>query len=38
MKRDLTREDVRQIVQAGLTYTCGNYTLLVRAFHMPARD
>jgi DNA-binding NtrC family response regulator len=38
MKRDLTREDVRQIVQAGLTYTRGNYKMLVRAFNMPAHD
>ena len=38
MKRDLTREDVRQIVQAGLTYTRGNYKMLVRAFNMPEHD
>ena len=38
MKRDLTREDVRQIVQAGLAYTRGNYKMLVRAFNMPAGD
>jgi hypothetical protein len=38
MKRDLTREDVRQIVQAGLTHTRGNYKMLVRAFNMPERD
>jgi hypothetical protein len=38
MKRDLTREDVRQIVQAGLTHTRGNYKLLVRAFNMPEHD
>jgi DNA-binding NtrC family response regulator len=38
MKRDLTREDVRQIVEAGLTYTRGNYKMLVRAFNMPPRD
>jgi DNA-binding NtrC family response regulator len=38
MKRDLTREDVRQIVQAGLAYTRGNYKMLVRAFNMPPRD
>jgi DNA-binding NtrC family response regulator len=38
MKRDLTREDVRQIVQAGLTYTRGNYKMLVRAFNMPPHD
>ena len=35
MNRDLTREDVRQIVQAGLAYTRGNYKMLVRAFNMP---
>ncbi len=38
MKRDLTREDVRQIVQAGLAYTRGNYKMLVRAFNMPPHD
>ena len=38
MKRDLTREDVRQIVQAGLTHTRGNYKMIVRAFNMPERD
>jgi transcriptional regulator with GAF, ATPase, and Fis domain len=38
MKRDLTREDVRQIVQAGLAYTRGNYKMLVRAFNMPPND
>jgi len=38
MKRDLTRDDVRQIVQAGLAYTRGNYKLLVRAFNMPEND
>jgi len=38
MKRDLTREDVRQIVQAGLVYTRGNYKMLVRAFNMPPHD
>jgi DNA-binding NtrC family response regulator len=38
MKRDLTRDDVRQIVQAGLAYTRGNYKMLVRAFNMPEHD
>ena len=38
MNRDLTREDVRQIVQAGLAYTRGNYKMLVSAFNMPPRD
>jgi transcriptional regulator with GAF, ATPase, and Fis domain len=38
MNRDLTREDVRQIVQAGLAHTRGNYKMLVRAFNMPAGD
>ena len=37
-ERDLTREDVRQIVQAGLAYTRGNYKMLVRAFNMPPHD
>jgi DNA-binding NtrC family response regulator len=38
MKRDLTRDDVRQIVEAGLAYTRGNYKMLVRAFNMPEND
>jgi hypothetical protein len=38
MNRDQTRDDVRQIVQAGLAYTRGNYKMLVRAFNMPPRD
>ena len=38
MNRDLTREDVRQIVQAGLAFTRGNYKMLVSAFNMPPRD
>jgi DNA-binding NtrC family response regulator len=38
MKRDLTRDDVRQIVEAGLAYTRGNYKMLVRAFNMPPND
>jgi DNA-binding NtrC family response regulator len=38
MNRDLTREDVRQIVEAGLAYTRGNYKMLVRAFNMPPND
>jgi len=38
MKRDLTRDDVREIVEAGLAYTRGNYKMLVRAFNMPEND
>jgi DNA-binding NtrC family response regulator len=38
MNRDLTRDDVRQIVEAGLAYTRGNYKMLVRAFNMPEND
>lgn len=38
MARDLTREELREIVRAGLTTTCGSYKGLVRLFNMPEHD
>jgi DNA-binding NtrC family response regulator len=38
MSRDITREDVRQLVRAGLAHTRGNYKMLVSAFNMPPQD
>src|SRR5690606_8097726 len=38
MSRDLTREDLRRIVQIGLESTNGNYRLLVQLFNMPDED
>ncbi len=38
MSRDLTRADLRQIVQIGLEHTNGNYRLLVQLFNMPTDD
>jgi transcriptional regulator with GAF, ATPase, and Fis domain len=38
MARDLTRADLRRIVQAGLERTNGNYRSLVQLFNMPAAD
>lgn len=38
MARDLTREDVRRIVQIGLENTNGNYRLLTRSFGMADED
>ena len=38
MRRDLTRDTLRQIVSRGLRQTAGNYRLLVSAFNMPAGD
>ena len=38
MARDLTRDDLRAIVSAGLARTAGNYRLLVRLFNMPSTD
>lgn len=38
MSRDLTRKDLRQIVQIGLENTNGNYRLLVQLFNMQASD
>jgi transcriptional regulator with GAF, ATPase, and Fis domain len=36
--RDLTRADLRRIVQIGLENANGNYRLLVRLFNMPEED
>jgi transcriptional regulator with GAF, ATPase, and Fis domain len=38
MSRDLTRTDLRKIVQLGLESTNGNYRLLVQQFNMPNED
>ena len=38
MSRDLTRNDLRKIVQMGLESTNGNYRLLVQQFNMPNED
>jgi len=38
MSRDLTRDDLRRIVQIGLESTNGNYRLLVQLFNMPDED
>jgi transcriptional regulator with GAF, ATPase, and Fis domain len=38
MSRDLTRADLRRIVQIGLEHTNGNYRLLVQLFNMPPED
>ena len=38
MARDLTRADLRSIVQIGLERTNGNYRMLVQLFNMPAGD
>ena len=38
MSRDITRADLRRIIQTGLENTNGNYRLLVRLFNMPAED
>jgi len=38
ISRDLTRADLRRIVQAGLERTNGNYRLLVQSFNMPMDD
>ena len=38
MARDLTRTDLRRIVQTGLESTNGNYRLLVQLFNMPNED
>jgi transcriptional regulator with GAF, ATPase, and Fis domain len=38
MSRDLTRADLRRIVQTGLETTNGNYRLLVQLFNMPNED
>jgi DNA-binding NtrC family response regulator len=36
--RDLTRQDIREVVRLGLAYTRGNYKLLVGCFNMPPED
>jgi len=38
MNHELTREDVREVVQAGLAHTRGNYRMLVQAFNMAPGD
>jgi len=38
MARDLTRSDLRKIIQDGLERTNGNYRLLVELFNMPTDD
>jgi transcriptional regulator with GAF, ATPase, and Fis domain len=38
MSRDLTRAELRRIIQVGLENTNGNYRLLVQLFNMPAED
>lgn len=38
MARDLTRADLRKIVQIGLENTSGNYRLVVQLFNMPPDD
>jgi transcriptional regulator with GAF, ATPase, and Fis domain len=38
MSRDLTRTDLRKIVQLGLETTNGNYRSLVQLFNMPSED
>jgi len=38
MKRDLTRKELRALIQIGLAPTDGNYRQLVELFRMPAED
>ena len=38
MSRDLTRDDLRKIVQIGLENSNGNYRLVVQLFNMPDAD
>jgi hypothetical protein len=38
MARDITRDDLRKIVQMGLESSNGNYRLLVQLFNMPDAD
>jgi two-component system response regulator HydG len=38
MSRDLTRDELRRIVQMGLENTSGSYRLLTRLFNMPDED
>lgn len=38
MARDLTRNDVRELIRLGLRHTLGNYKLLVTSFNMAPED
>ena len=38
MSRDLTRNDLRRIIEIGLEQTNGNYRLVVALFNMPTED
>lgn len=38
MSRDLSRDQLRAVISAGLEQTCGNYRVLVQLFNMPASD
>ena len=38
MARDLTRDDLRQIIRHGLEHSQGSYRLLVALFHLPPHD
>jgi DNA-binding NtrC family response regulator len=38
IRRDITRETVRQVVSHGLRQTAGNYRLVIGLFNMPATD
>ena len=38
MSRDLTRDDLRKIIQTGLENTNGSYRLLTQLFNMPEED
>jgi transcriptional regulator with GAF, ATPase, and Fis domain len=38
MQRDMTRDDLRRIIEIGLESTNGNYRLLVALFNMPSDD
>jgi hypothetical protein len=38
MSRDLTRDDLRQLVRRGLTHTHGSYRQLTTLFNLPPTD
>ncbi len=38
MDRDLSRDQLRGVIRAGLQQTAGNYRMLVELFNMPASD
>src|SRR5205085_9160472 len=38
MDRELTKNDVREIIKRGLQHTQGNYRKLIELFHLPASD